>query len=170
MIDINIVIGRFQPFTKGHLKCVEYVQDHFNVPTVLCVIETKKPDKRHPFLSDKLDPCFNALKRHGIIENYLYVKNANIVDVSKILYDKGYNVKYWTCGTDRINEYSKQLRNYKDKSMVDDSCQCIEIPRTDEDISATSARNFLLDDDKKNFEKIVPKEFDFNYLKKIYEK
>ena len=53
MKKVNITIGRFQPFTKGHMKCVEEAYKELSVPTIVCMINVKdeKVDEKHPYFS-----------------------------------------------------------------------------------------------------------------------
>ena len=56
MERVNIVIGRFQPFTAGHYSCVKAAMREKGLPTVICMIDVpeSKVDKRHPFPSNML--------------------------------------------------------------------------------------------------------------------
>ena len=72
---INILIGRFQPFTKGHMKCVEYVYRNFDLPTMIIMIDTpdNKVDEKHPFPSSMLLPMYNDLfKARNDIEGIIF--------------------------------------------------------------------------------------------------
>ena len=42
MRRVNVMVGRFQPLTNGHLKCVETAWEKKGVPTVLCMVNTKE--------------------------------------------------------------------------------------------------------------------------------
>ena len=45
---------------------------------------------------------------------------------------------------------------YKEQAGLADDFQVIEVPRSDEDVSATKVRKALLDGDKRTFEKLTP--------------
>ena len=143
MEKINIVLGRFQPFTEGHLKCCEQVYKDTGVPSVLCVIDTVKTDSKHPFLTKILWSSFKKLaSSYKSIAGIVLVKSANIVDIKDKLEDKGYKAVSWSCGTDRYDAYSTMCSKYAPEIKV------IEIKRDDKDISATAIRNALLKGDK----------------------
>ena len=143
-MNINIIVGRFQPLTKGHLKCAKY-----HVRTVLCMIETKKTDSKKPFLtSDFIDLYKSLLLDDKDIIDIILINNADIVKIKEICENLGYNIKYWTCGTDRFADYDRMARKYAPEVEV------IEVPRTDEDISATKARKALMDGDEYEFYKL----------------
>lgn len=153
------MIGRFQPFTKGHMKCVEEAYKELGISTVVCMINVKdeKVDEKHPFPSSLILPLYNeAFKDNKMIEKFVLVKNANIVEIGEMLYNEGYEIASWTCGTDRIESYQKMASKYAEQSHLSSDFKMIEIKRGDEDISATKVRQALLDDDKKTFNKMTP--------------
>ena len=159
MKKVNITIGRFQPFTKGHMKCVEEAYKELNVPTIVCMINVKdeKVDEKHPFPSSLILPLYNeAFKNDKMIEKFVLVRNANIVEIGEMLYNDGYEIVSWTCGTDRIESYQKMANKYAEQSHLSPDFKMIEIKRSDEDISATKVRQALADDDKKTFDKMTP--------------
>ena len=153
------MIGRFQPLTNGHMKCVNEVWDALHVPTVLAMINVKdeKVDERHPFPSTMLLPIYNRVfKNNKRVEKIILVKSANIVEIGEVLHNEGYEIVSWSCGTDRLQAYEKMANKYKDKAYLSDDFQMFEIKRSDEDVSATKARQALIDNDKKLFSSLTP--------------
>ena len=111
MEKVNIIIGRFQPFTLGHLKCAQEAQKKLGVKTVLLVINTVKQDERHPFLTKQIDKILDKMcKEEPSLAGYVLVKNANIVDNIEILRESGYEPISWTCGTDRYDAYDTMVK------------------------------------------------------------
>ena len=165
MKKVNIIIGRFQPFTNGHMKCVEYAYEKNHCKTVILIVDTVKQDNRHPFKTVDLYPMFNLMKKNSeLIEDYVLVKNADIVKNGEKLKSMGYEITGWVCGTDRYDNYKKMSDKYG-KDILSDDFEVIEVPRGDEDVSATKAREALLNDDEKTFSKLCPKEFSKNFKK-----
>lgn len=159
MKQVNIMIGRFQPLTFGHLKCVDEAWNDLKIPTIIAMIDTKeeKVDEKHPFPSNMLLDLYNdVLAKSSKIEKIILVKNANIVEIGMRLYEEGYEIKSWTAGTDRIDSYKKMAEKYHDQAHLSDDFKMIEIKRSDEDISATKARQALLDNDEKMFASLTP--------------
>ena len=72
------------------------------------------------------------------------------------MHEEGYEICSWTCGTDRLESYEKMSNKYHDQAHLSDDFEMIEIKRSDEDISATKARQALLDDDKTTFASLTP--------------
>ena len=160
-MKVNIIIGRFQPITNGHLKCAAQAYKRRGCPTVLCMIDTPeaKVDTRHPFPSSMLLPIYHDLfdgqeKFH--IEDIILVKNADIVKAAEILRDKGYEICSWSCGTDRVDSYTRMAEKYAEKAGLPSDFEVIEIKRSDDDESATKLRQALKDDDKTTFFRMFP--------------
>ena len=172
-IPTNIVIGRFQPFTDGHMKCIDEAYRQLGIGTVICLINTpeNKVDKRHPFSTQTLIPIYNDLKStFKTINDIITVDNADIVKIGEALNDK-YIIKSWTCGTDRIDAYTKMSEKYKEQAGLAEDFQMIEVKRSDDDISATRARQALIDGDVKTFNKLTPYNTLRSYLRepnKVY--
>lgn len=159
MQRVNIVVGRFQPFTKGHYSCVSAAKRVNGLPTVICMINVpeNKVDKRHPFPSDMLINLYGSLfKNNNDIAGVVPVQSADIVKIGQTLREFGFEIASWTCGTDRYPDYSKKAAKYHDMAGLSDDFEVIEVPRTDEDISATKVRNCLLNDDVDGFMSMIP--------------
>lgn len=159
MKQVNITIGRFQPFTNGHMSCVEYAYKKLGIPTIICMIDTpdSKVDEKHPFPSSMLLPLYkNLFKKNNMIEDIILVKNADIVKIGEQLYENGYQIRSWSCGTDRFDSYDKMAKKYADKAHLSDDYETLEIKRSDEDISATKVRQAILDNDYKTFVAMTP--------------
>ena len=161
MTQVNIIIGRFQPITNGHVKCAVQAYEKRGLPTVLCMIDTPdaKVDARHPFPSSMLLPLYKDMfdgQEKSHIVDVVLVKNADIVKAAEILRDKGYEIGSWSCGTDRVDSYSKMAEKYADKAGLPADFEVIEIKRGDDDESATKLRQALRDDDKTTFFRMFP--------------
>ena len=158
MKPVNIVLGRFQPFTLGHLACVKQAYFETGLDTVLCIIETpgNKVDERHPFATKDIIPMINPLFGEDNLLDYVLVKNADIVKIAEALHDKGYELASWACGTDRYPAYSRQCKSYWEKAGLPEEPKCIEVKRGDDDVSATKVRQAIKDGDFNSYKKLVP--------------
>lgn len=161
MKQVNIIIGRFQPITNGHLKCAAQAYGIHGCPTVLCMIDTpdSKVDARHPFPSSMLLPLYTDMfedNQKSHIADIILVKNADIVKAAEVLRGKGYEIRSWSCGTDRVDSYKKMAEKYADKAGLPADFEVIEIKRGDDDESATKLRQALRDDDKTTFFRMFP--------------
>lgn len=153
--QVNILIGRFQPMTKGHLRCMQRAQENLNIPTILCIIETpeEKRNERHPFSTETLLGAYNAILDKSLVREIITVKNADIVKIAERLKDK-YIIKSWTCGTDRYESYKTMAEKYKEQAGLDPEFEMIEIERTEDSESATALRKALKKNDRTEFEKM----------------
>lgn len=158
-MKVNIIIGRFQPFTNGHMKCVDWAYEKKRLNTVICIIDTpsNKIDKKHPFSTDLLMRYYKNLSTlNDHIENIVVVKSADIIKISDELNKYGYTIGSWTCGSDRYDDYLRISTNYHDRANLSEDFELLEVPRMDEDVSATQVRDALLKNDKKKFFKLTP--------------
>ena len=157
MEKVNIIIGRFQPFTLGHLKCAQEAQRKLGIKSVLLVINTVKQDARHPFLTKQIEKILDKMcKEEPTLTGYVLVKNADIVKNVEILREAGYEPISWTCGTDRYTQYETMVKKYGKDIDLDDNFEVIEVKRGDEDISATAVRQALRNNDEDTYISLVP--------------
>lgn len=157
MEKVNIIIGRFQPFTLGHLKCAQEAQRRLGVKSVLLVINTVKQDARHPFLTKQIEKILDKMcKEEPTLTGYVLVKNADIVKNVEILREAGYEPISWTCGADRYNQYETMVKKYGKDIDLDNNFEVIEVKRGDEDISATAVRQALRNNDEDTYIGLVP--------------
>lgn len=155
--SVNIIVGRFQPFTQGHMKCVMEAWEKHGVPTVICMIDVKdeKVNESRPFPSSLLLPIYeNTLYSH-LINSIKLVSSADIVKIGEMLWNDGYEIISWTCGTDRYSGYLRQSINYKTQAHLSENFDLIEVERCDEDTSATLVRNAIKNNDIKTFNKLT---------------
>ena len=171
MKKVNIVVGRFQPFTKGHYSCVTAAKRFNGLPTVICMIGVpeSKVDSRHPFPSNMLVDAYSDLfSNDSKVADVIPVKNADIVHIADELRKHGYEIASWTCGTDRYNDYTRISNKYHDMAGLSDDFEVIEVPRTDEDISATKVRNCLLNGDRNGFYSMIPQSASASDARDLY--
>ena len=159
MKKVNICLGRFMPFTKGHYKMIEYGLKQNGLPTVVFMISNKKMDKKHPFSDELMQKEMDMLKKSlKGIENTVYVNSADIVKLGQWCYENNYEPQFWITGSDRLAAYKRQAENpkYQDLGHFPSSFTTLEVPRTDEDISATKVREAIMNDDLDTFKKMMP--------------
>lgn len=166
MQKVNIIIGRFQPFTYGHLKCIQNIYQEKHLKTIILMIDTINPTTKNPYKSSLLLPIYNeALKAYKEIEGIILIKNANIITISEELNKQGYQVSSWVCGTDRYESYKRMSKNYHEQANLSEDFTITEIKRTSDDISATEARRLIKEDDIQGFSKITPLKRYYNILR-----
>ena len=155
--SVNIMVGRFQPFTLGHLKCLRGIKNSLGVPTLLCVIPGNGDDK-HPFMGSVQDEMYEKLKEANpdLIADVAYVKNAFLEAWVIAAKERGLEPVSWTCGNDRIDSYRSMVAKHGEKYGLNPDFQVYLVDRGDDNISATSVRESLLAGNKEKFMSEMP--------------
>ena len=157
---VNMFVGRFQPFTLGHVKVFEKMYKENGLPVVVYMVRGGKPDpEKRPFDEDMQQAMFAKMKKqYPFLEASIVVPNGAI-DTMFAAARPAYEPMMWGYGTDRKKSYGAMInkQSYRDDLGVDPSFKGYEIPRTGENISASKVRNALKIDDEKTFKKMTPK-------------
>lgn len=162
MVDVNIVIGRLQPGTRGHQLLLETMYKENGYPTVLCLIHNTKFDAKHPFSDDlikkEIDICW---KGKEFYQDLIWIKSAAIDKIGEELAKKEYSAHLWGCGADRAKSYEKMASNKKYLKDFPDDFKVFVLDRDEnsdgvEGISATKVREAIKSDDKDTFKKMMP--------------
>ena len=150
---VNIFVGRFQPFTTGHLKALEAVYKKNRLPVVVCLVKGKKSSG--PFDEDlQMSMLSKIQKSYKFIRAAVVIPTGFIEDIINALRPT-YEPVLWATGTDRYNSYKAMIKKYA--ADLNSSIEMFEIPRGDEDVSATKVRAALKIDDKATFLKMTPR-------------
>lgn len=210
MEKINMTVGRFQPFTKGHLNmvvegdapCIVYQIKPAGIPESLKgykvsgrvvkkdsvqkvidfldnptgdLTEQEKELLKRPFTNELIAKELDIVKKNTPeIIDIVYVSNMfeAVAQFNKFILDNKdkYEAQYWMCGDDRINEYQKTLdkyiasgeglaveRNGEKFENVITSLQLNTGKGRTEGVSGTNVRKAIINNDKSEFEKIMPK-------------
>ena len=157
MVECNIILGRFQPWTKGHEKILEELYEQNNLKTLILLIDSNKKDEKHPFTTDLSETIIKESCK-DIKDKFLDVVRIKGGDFGKmfvLLNELGFIPKLWGCGTDRFNVYKKFCENieYRKKYFV--TSEAYEIRRCDDDISATKVRNSIVSKDLETFKEMM---------------
>ena len=157
---VNMFVGRFQPFTLGHVKVFEKMYKENGLPVVVYMVRGGKPDpEKRPFDEDMQQAMFAKMKKqYPFLEASIVVPNGAI-DTMFAAARPAYEPMMWGYGTDRKKAYGNMInkQSYRDDLGVDPSFKGYEIPRTGENISASKVRNALKIDDERTFKKMTPK-------------
>jgi hypothetical protein len=155
---VNILAGRFQPFTEGHMKVVEQLYKANGLPTFILVVRGGKADPvKNPFDEDTQLAMIGAIQDHNkMVEGAAVIGTAGIDTIYNAL-RPAYEPVLWGAGTDRLKAYKYQIDKYKEELNALPELDAHEIKRSDEDISATKVREALKIDDEPTFKKMTPK-------------
>ena len=162
---VNMFVGRFQPFTLGHAKVLEAIHKQNGYPVVVLLVKSKNPKRKKgdefskPYDADLQIEMFNNVKKqYKFLKEIIIIPTGGIDTIFNALRPK-YEPVLWGTGTDRLKSYGYQVNNdsYRDQLNAREDFKLFEIPRTDDNISATQVRNSMLDGDEKTFKKLTPK-------------
>jgi hypothetical protein len=157
---VNIFVGRFQPFTLGHVKVFEQMYKKNGLPVVVFLVRGGKPDpEKRPFSEELQQAMFAEMtKEFKFLEAAFVVPNGSI-DTLFATARPAYEPIMWGYGTDRKKAYDAMINKpeYREELGVDPEFTGFEIFRTDDDISASKVRNALIIDDETTYKKMTPK-------------
>ena len=157
---VNIFVGRFQPFTLGHVKVFEKMYKENGYPVVVYMVRGKKPDpEKRPFDEDLQQAMFAKMKKQYPFLEASYVVPNGAIDTLYSAARPTYEPMMWGYGTDRKKAYTGMIdkQAYRDQLGVHPEFKGFEIKRGDENISASKVRNALKIDDEKTFKQMTPK-------------
>ena len=162
--DVNLIVGRFQPFHNGHLKMAKFLKEKNGNPAVVVVVYPgNNKSGKSPFSEDTIKKYMDGVVRdEKEIVDYIIVQRGLIGSAIVKLLDKGYKAKLVGAGEDRMNDYTKQIE-YVKKSDVGDQMQDLKLVETPRVTSATKVRETIKDGDYTGFKKLVPKAVDNVY-------
>jgi cytidyltransferase-like protein len=161
-MPVNMFVGRFQPFTLGHVKVIETIHKQNGYPVVIFLIKSKTKKKEdafsRPYDEDTQVRMLNALKGTYPIQDVFILPSAGIDLMFNEMRPK-YEPVLWGTGTDRLKTYSYQVdkQEYREDLNVRPDFGLFEIQRDDKAVSATQVRNAMLDGDEKLFKKLTPR-------------
>lgn len=162
---VNILVGRFQPPTLGHIKVLEQLYKQNGLPCVVITVvsSTGKNQKFNPQLMKRI---WNDIKReYSFIEDIRETKTAFIDQILNSLRPE-YEPVLWGTGTDRLKSYQRFIDIYGEEANILPEFDIYEIKRTGDNISATKVRNSLKNDDLEEFKSMTPKS-EHKYYEKL---
>lgn len=157
---VNMIVGRFQPFTLGHAKVFKQIHDQNKLPVVVFTVRGKKIDlEKSPFSEETQQAMFAKMQKEYPFLEAMYVAPSAGIDTLYSMMRPAYEPVLWGFGTDRKKAYEYMINKpeYREQLDVDPGFEGYEITRADEDISASKVRQAIKLDDKKTFEKMTPK-------------
>ena len=157
---VNMFVGRFQPFTLGHVKVFEKMYKENGLPVVVYMVRGGKADpEKRPFDEDMQQAMFAKMKKQYPFLEASFVVPNGAIDTMFAAARPVYEPMMWGYGTDRKKAYGNMInkQSYRDDLGVDPSFKGYEIKRGDENISASKVRNALKIDDEQTFKKMTPK-------------
>jgi hypothetical protein len=149
--EVNIVIGKFQPFNNGHLKLIKKANQSNGLPVVIMVVNSPKNFIKGEIMDKMMSIISNELP--DVVDSYKYIDNDLLSSALEGLHGK-YNPKTLTIGTKRLDNYLLQARSLKKRKKLDKDFILQTAP---EWVSSSEILNDLGEKNYLNFKKNVPK-------------
>jgi cytidyltransferase-like protein len=155
--DVNLLVGRFQPFHNGHLNMVKKMAEENELPSIIAVVHPgHNRSGKTPFDEDLVSKYMETVVKEnaGKILGYFIVNRGLLGIIYGKAKELGYSVKSIAAGDDRIDDYKKQTE-YLKKAGGDfpDDIEIIQTPRSS---SGTEVRGKIDNEDFVGFKKLVP--------------
>ena len=155
--DVNLLVGRFQPFHNGHLNMVKKMAEKNELPSIIAVVHPgHNRSGKTPFDEDLVSKYMETVVKEnaGKILGYFIVNRGLLGIIYGKAKELGYSVKSIAAGDDRIDDYKKQTE-YLKKAGGDfpDDIEIIQTPRSS---SGTEVRGKIDNEDFVGFKKLVP--------------
>jgi hypothetical protein len=149
--EVNMVIGKFQPFNNGHLKLIKKANQSNGLPVVIMVVNSPKNFIKGEIMDKMMSIISNELP--DVVDSYKYIDNDLLSSALEGLHGK-YNPKTLTIGTKRLDNYLLQARSLKKRKKLDKDFILQTAP---EWVSSSEILNDLGEKNYLNFKKNVPK-------------
>jgi cytidyltransferase-like protein len=155
--EVNLLIGRFQPFHNGHLKMAKFLKEKNDLPSIIAVVHPgHNKSGKSPFAEDLVAKYMEAIVKDNptLISGYFSTKRGLLGVIYGMAKEMGYKVNLIGAGDDRIEDYKKQA-DYLKKAGGDfpDEIDVVETPRSK---SGTEVRKAIEEENFLEFKKLVP--------------
>jgi hypothetical protein len=162
---VNVVVGRFVPFTIGHFQMGKDLVAENGYPVVYIYIRSKSGE--NSYLSDSLIERYMAdvVKKYSHIEDAFSMTGSFIPVVIMELQRRGYEPVLLGAGPDRVSTYEGMVKRMKNIDVVDGFGI---FPLMTRITSATEVRAAIKEDDYNKFKKLTPAVI-HKYYKEIQE-
>jgi hypothetical protein len=166
--QVNLMVGRFQPFHNGHLKMADELYKKNGLPSIVAVVHPgHNKSGKSPFDIDTVNKYMENVVRDNSkkIQGYFIVDRGLLGPIYGKAKEMGYIPKAIGAGDDRTEDYKKQA-DYLKKAGGDfpKDMEIIETPRSS---SGTDVRSKIEREDYVGFNKMVPQAVSTMYDKLV---
>lgn len=158
VIDVNILIGRFQPVSVGHIKAIQKLKESNGNKCLIIAIKDKEPSRISPFSLKQTQNMLNkvAVEYKADIEGIRVIPSGQLKEAIAVI-QPDYRPVLWGTSESRIKDYALQLDYIKKKNIplrFMNDFKLIELPKY---VTSAEILKTLEDSDFKEFKKKVPK-------------
>lgn len=155
--NVNIVIGKFQPFNNGHLKMCTRLKKENGYPVFLCVVHPgENVSNKYPFSKDLIKKSIGSLTSENdkLFAGFEIVPSNLLEEAILSVYERMNPAS--VCVGEKDFENTLLQREWIRKKY-DLNGEDIEIFKTPEWMSNKKVRNYVKDADFQGFKNSVPK-------------
>lgn len=161
---VCIFPGRFMPPHLGHVGAWKRTADALKCKVIPIQIISK--NKKSPFPDSLLKRIGKSIEKEysNFIEEYLIYPEGLITfipEMIKLLREKGYEPIGVGCGSDRYQDYQRQVEKYVTAPDSEIQIPQFQVAMVDERIeggpSGTKVRESIQEDDEAKFKELTPK-------------
>jgi len=148
---LGLIVGRFQPFTTGHLLLIRELYSKIKTTIVIGIVEgslsSKNKDQNPLTFQQRADLIKKVLEKTNIPYVILKFNSGYLPDALSVINNSvgDFELLYMSCGTDRMKDYTRLLDKAKEEFNFE--YELIELKRTDADISASKVRDAIKSND-----------------------
>ena len=154
---INIIVGRFQPFHKGHLAMAKELKAENDLPSIAVVVYPgHNKSGKSPFNQDVIKTYMESVVREypDVLTGFLIVNRGLLGIIAGEVRNLGYRIELIGAGDDRTDDYNKQV-DYLVKAGKEFPTTT-KVFKTKRVTSASEVRDKLREEDFTAFKKLVP--------------
>ena len=156
---VNIIVGRFQPFHKGHLAMAKELKEKNNLPSVAVVVHPgHNKSGKSPFGAEIVRKYMEAVVRENqdFIRGFVIVTRGLLGVIAGAIRKHGYSIEFIGSGDDRTSDYEKQVEYLKKAGKeFPDRAKVVTTKRV---TSGSDVRKKIQDENFTAFKKMVTPE------------
>ena len=154
---INVIVGRFQPFHKGHLAMAKELKEENDLPSIAIVVYPgHNKSGKSPFDENVIKTYMESVVREypDVLSGFLIVSKGLLGIIAGEVRNVGYRIELIGAGEDRTDDYNKQV-DYLVKAGKEFPTTT-KIFKTKRIASSSEVRDKLKNEDFTAFKKLVP--------------
>jgi cytidyltransferase-like protein len=153
---INIIVGRFQPFHKGHLNMAKELKEENGLSSIAVVIYPgHNKSKKSPFNEDLIKKYMEAVVRENpdYLSGFLIITRGLLGIAAGEIRRRGFEIRLIGAGDDRVDDYKKQVDFLKKagKEFPEEA----KVHKTKRSIEGAKIRQLIKNNDFTGFKKHV---------------
>jgi cytidyltransferase-like protein len=156
-IEVNLLIGSFQPVTIGHIKAAQKLKDKNGKPVVFIAIKPDRQSKKSPFSLKQTRIMLEKVQQeyNDLIRDVRLIRGGQIEDVVRAI-QPDYSPVLWGTSEKRVKDHALQMDYIKKRNVplrLSSDFKMVELPSF---IKSEDVVSSILASDFAKFKKEVP--------------